>query len=255
MKNKISNQRKELKYYGLHACLAIWEKRPQDIIRVYLDQSNVNTFKPLLKWCADNKKAYHIIPDEELDRVSDSVHHEGVCILAKELPVLSADELMTKLATANEKACLLYLDGVQNPHNVGSIIRSCAHFGIPYILGEEGKLPALSPSACRIAKGGAEIVRLVPLKKAFQTLELLKKKGFSFIGTSSHGGTSLYQFKFPPRSILAMGSESLGISKAFLSLAMSKIQIPGSGLVESLNVSVATSLCMGEYFRQHMSIK
>ncbi len=253
MKNKINKQRKELKYYGLHACLSLWEKRPQDIIRVYLDQSNVNTFTPLLKWCAQQKKAYHIIPDAELDKVSDSVHHEGVCILARELPFLTPDELMTSLGKGNQKVCLLYLDGVQNPHNLGSIMRSCAHFGIPYILGEEGKLPALSPSACRIAKGGAEIVRLVLLSKPIQTLDQLKKRGFSFIGTSSHGGVSLYQFSFPSKSILAIGSEAHGVSNTFLKMAMSKIQIPGSGLVESLNVSVATSLCMGEYFRQHMA--
>ena len=60
---------KELKYYGLHACLAIWKRRPKDIIRVYLNESNVKTLKALLKWCADNKKAYHIIPDEELQNV------------------------------------------------------------------------------------------------------------------------------------------------------------------------------------------
>ncbi len=245
-------KKKELKYYGLHACLAIWKSRPEDIIRVYLDSSNLKTFKPLLKWCAEKKRAYHIVPSADLDKVSDSVHHEGVCILANELPFYSSEEFLATLSKRGPKICLLYLDGVQNPHNLGSILRTCAHFGIPYLLGEQGKLPALSPSACRIAKGAAEIVRLIPLQKPIQTLHSLKQKGFSLISTSSHGGSSLYQFQFPSRAIIALGSESHGVSADFLKLAPSQLKIPGTGLIESLNVSVATSLFIGEYCRQHL---
>lgn len=245
----MKNERaKELKYYGLHACMALWEKRPQDIIRVYVDPKNVKYFSRLLKWCAEQKKAYHIIPADEMERVSDSVHHEGVCILARELPTFTAEEMLN--AVKNGSQCLLFLDGVQNPHNVGSIMRTAAHFGVPFILGAERQLPTLSPSACRIAKGAAEIVRLITLKYPERTLKALRNMGFSFISTSSHRGESLYQYRFPARSIIALGSESCGISKDFESLAQSKIQIPGSGMVESLNVSVATSLCLGEYYRQ-----
>ncbi len=241
---------KELKYYGLHACLAIWKHRPQDIIRVYVDPSSVKIFSRLLKWCAEQKKAYHIIPTQEIAQVSDSVHHEGVCILAKELPFLTFEQVASSLHTSF-KRCLLYLDGVQNPHNLGSILRTSAHFGIPFILGEEKHLPALSPSACRVAKGAAEIVRLVSFPKPARSLAWFKKQGFSLIGTSSHLGASLYQFDFPPRSIIVLGSESQGMSQIFQNLVESHIQIPGSGSVESLNVSVAAGLCLGEYYRQH----
>ena len=127
----------------------------------------------MLKSCAEMRKAYHIVETLDLDKVSDSVHHEGVCILAKELPPLTPQEFLKGLSTRGPKTCLLYLDGVENPHNLGSILRTAAHFGIPYILGQ---LPALTPSACRIAKGAAEIVRLVPLEKPAATLEKLKQK-------------------------------------------------------------------------------
>lgn len=239
-----------MKYYGVHACLALFAKRPQDLIRVYLDEANLKGFKKVLKWCAENKKAYHLVPSEELNRVSDSVHHEGVCFLVKAMPSLREDELLSLCAKKEEKACLLYLDGVQNPHNVGSIIRSAAHFGVKYILGEKGKMPSLTPSACRIAKGGAEEVRLVILEEPAKTIEKLKNLGFSFIGTSSHKGTSLYKFKFPSRSILGIGGETAGMSPRCTALISHQIEIPGTGAVESLNVSVATSVCLAEYFRQ-----
>jgi len=239
----------EQKYYGIHACLTLCKKRPHDVIRIYLHKSNLNNFHKIIKLFTKQKKAYHIVSNDELHRITKSVHHEGVCVLAKELEPISFSEC---LCTLNEpKTCLLYLDGVQNPHNIGSIMRSCAHFGIPYILGSQ--LPILSPSACRIAKGGAELVRLVHLDKPWAAIAKLKKKGFAFIGTSSHGGVSIYQYQYPPRTILAFGSEANGISKTLLDLTTKKIQIPGTGLVESLNVSVATTLCLGEYTRQHFS--
>ena len=239
----------ELKYYGLHACLAIWERRPEDLVRVYLEENLLKTLGPLLKWCACQKKVYRIVSSAELEKISASIHHEGICVVAKEPPSLSFEELK-KFLSPSKKCCLLYLDGVQNPHNLGSIIRTCAHFGIPAILGEKGKLPALSPSACRIAKGGAESVRIVALDKGAPALQFLKKQGFSIAATSSHKGNPLHKTAFQDRTILAMGAESDGLSKTLLSLADTSIQISGTGEVESLNVSVATALCLFEYSRQ-----
>ena len=233
----------EIKYYGIHACLAIWEKRQSDIIRVYLDESNLKTFSAVLKWCAKAHKAYHIIPTDEIAKVSGSIHHEGICILAKERAMIRPEVLQN----LPEKTCLLYLDGVENPHNLGSILRTAAHFGIPYILGEN--LP-ISPSACRIAKGGAEIVRLISLNRPKETLAILEAQGFSVIATSSHEGAGLFRFSFPPRSIIAIGSESTGLKSPFLKKA-GKVRIPGTGAVESLNVAVATALCIGAYRSQY----
>jgi len=241
---------KEVKYYGIHACLSIAQYRPQDVIRVYLHSSNLKTFRPLLKWCAENKKAYHMVSNEELDKISSSVHHEGVCLLAKEKPNLSLKEFNKKLQEIKGDICLLYLDGVQNPHNIGSILRTSAHFGIPFILGSKGSLPSLSPSACRIAKGGAEIVELVEIDDVKSFVMSMKKQGFSLLSTSSHVAESLYSFSLPKKMILAMGSEADGVGKQLQSLSDKLLQIPGTGHVESLNVSVATSLFLGEFYRQ-----
>lgn len=244
---------KEIKYYGIHSCLALFKMRKNDIIRVYLDESNVKLFKPVLKWCSENKKAYHIISGAELEKVTTSVHHEGICILAKELDFFPWEKALAEINLRKEQVCLLYLDGVQNPHNIGSIVRAMAHFGIPFILGEKGKLPPLSPSAYRIAKGGAEAARLIALNKPLDSLRKLKQKGFSLVTTSSHGGTSLYKYTFSPMTVIIMGSESEGVSKELFSLASDKIQIPGTGAVESLNVAIATTLCVAEYCRQNAS--
>lgn len=243
--------RKELKYYGFYACLQLWDARPHDVIRVYLTKNRVKEVSPLLKWCAKNSKAYHIISEEEMAKVSDSIHHEGLCILAKELPTITFPEVIAALRSDKNPTCLIYLDGVQNPHNIGSILRVSAHFGIPYILGEKTLLPKISPSAYRVAQGGAEFVKLVPIDHFTKSIQQLEKLGFQLITSSSHGENSLYQQQLPARTILALGSESEGINDAVLKLSKKTLLIPGTGQVESLNVAVATGLFLGEYWRQH----
>ncbi len=242
--------RQELKYYGFYACIKLWESRPDDIIRVYLEQRHVKALSPLLKWCAGRSKAYHIVSAEELSKVSDSIHHEGLCILARELPMLNFSTVLEKLGTVQGPICLLYLDGVQNPHNTGSIMRVCAHFGVSYILGERALLPKVAPSAYRIAQGGAECVGLVPIDNLKQSFQRLEQAGFRIVASSSHGGKSLYRYKFSPRTVIIMGSESEGVSNKLLEVSKETLLIPGTGLVESLNVSVATGLFLGEYQRQ-----
>lgn len=235
----------EIKFYGIHACLELYKKRPKDIIRVYLTKTNLSHFSSLLKWCALEKKTYHLVSEDELYKISDSTHHEGICILALEKPPLPF-----KKVSLSENL-ILYLDGVSNPHNLGSIIRSCCHFGIKYILGEKNKLPKLSPSAYRIAKGGAEHVSISYLDQISE-LSLLKKVGFTFIATDcrNNKALSLYQYVFPTKTLLILGSEDKGISKKLLKESDLILQIPGTDLIESLNVSVATALFLGEYWHQ-----
>ncbi len=247
---KATGQRQEMKYYGFHACLKLWKSRPDDIIRVYVEESRAKQVGPLLKWCASQKKAYHIVASEEMGIVSQSVHHEGLCLLARELPLHDFATVLETLKASKDPVCALYLDGVQNPHNTGSIMRVCAHFGTTYILGDTASLSKISPSAYRIAQGGAEAVKLVPVDEPKQALLKLTQIGFRPIASSSHGGSSLYSHKFAPRTLLVIGSEREGISKPILQLTKNTLLIPGTGLVESLNVSVATGLFLGEYWRQ-----
>lgn len=257
-KNKtVSTRRKslakgpsELKYYGFYACLKLWQSRPDDVVRVYVEQRRMKEVGPLLKWCASKGKAYRVISAEEMVKVSESVHHEGLCILAREVPRGDFSELLREMQASRDPSCLLYLDGVQNPHNVGSILRVCAQFGVKYILGDRAFLPSVSPSAYRIAQGGAEYVKLVPLDNPTRSFQKLEQAGFVTVASSSHGGKSLYNYPFALRTILVMGSESEGVKSHLLTSAKETLLIPGTGWVESLNVSVATGLFLGEYWRQ-----
>lgn len=247
-KNLSSRSKFGVKYYGIHACLTLAKKRPHDILRLYIDPSNLFQFKAMLKWCSQHKKPYHVVEIDELNRVADSVHHEGICIVANEPSLLNGSEFLSLLESLPQQICCLYLDGIENPHNFGSILRTAAHFGVSHILSQN--IP-FSPSACRIAKGGAEIVGLVRLEKPCEMLRLLQKKGFACIATSSHQGKALSHFSFSPRALFILGSESKGLSAQVAKASTHQVRILGTGVMESLNVAVATGICLNAYYSQY----
>lgn len=242
--------RKELKYYGLAAVLALWQRRPDEIIRLYVTEEMLKPCAALLKWAAATRRAYHIVESEDLERLTESIHHQGICALALEPE--PATFAQCKEALKRQRGALLvgYLDGVENPHNLGAIVRTCAHFGIGWLIGEKGALPKLSPSACRVAEGGAEHVRLVSVSDRKRALEELKGLGFTVLATAADG-ESLYAGPLPERTLLVMGAEQTGVSAAMRRAADATIKIPGSGQVESLNVSVAFAITAAEFMRQH----
>ena len=247
--------RRELKYYGIAACRALWEQRPHDIIRVYLEEPLIPKFTPLLRWAATKRKAYHVVAADDLERLTDSIHHQGICILARERSALEFEDLLGLIREDQGRQLLVYLDGVENPHNLGAIVRSCAHFGVRFILGAEGRLPKLAGAACRVAEGGAEQVATVLLRHPVRQLQQLQELGFQSVATAGGRGSSLYQHDFLSRTLLILGAEGTGISGTIFEQAQRVLRIPGSGAVESLNVSVAFAVCAGEYYRQHLPVQ
>jgi len=241
--------RRELKFYGTAACLALWQQRPGDIIRIYIRQDLVNAFAPLLKWAAEQRKAYHIVKDDDLERLAESIHHQGICVLAKEHERYSFVWLKSQLRDTHQGVLMIYLDGVENPHNLGAIIRSSAHFGVLYVLGAVGQLPRISPSACRVAEGGAEHVKLIFLNHPLEQLSELKTAGFQLVSSNANGA-DLYAHEFNSRTVLIMGAELTGVSRSIQSAADKTLAIPGSGAVESVNVAAAFAVFAGEYYRQ-----
>lgn len=243
--------RKELKYYGRAACLALWRHRPQDLVRIYIEESAIPACGAMLQWAAAKRRAYHVVSAEDLERLTQSIHHQGICVLAKEQAVLSFEEWLPLQRGDETSSLLVYLDGVENPHNFGAILRTCAHFGIRYVLGMEERLPRPSPAACRVAEGGAEQVMPVYLRRPVRQLRELQERGYELIATAAAAdGGNLYRHRFRRASIVMLGNEGEGIHPHLLKAADKQLRIPGSGRVDSLNVSVAFGIIAGEYHRQ-----
>ncbi|TXH96139.1 MAG: tRNA/rRNA methyltransferase [Rheinheimera sp.] len=238
----------ESRVLGENACRVCFTQRPDAVIKMYLHADYAPRFADVMKYLAAHKRAYHIVDNAELEKISGSQHHGGVVLVVKKRESMSIASYLT-LHRKKTQDCLLALDGVGNPHNLGAIARSCAHFGVSGIILSAPEA-LQSGAAARTAEGGLEFVEALQTDHLPLALKLCKEAGYTLITTSSHAGVSLYQSKLPKKVVVVFGEEMQGVSKAVANSAEIALQIPGTGKVESLNVSVAASLILGEWYRQ-----
>jgi TrmH RNA methyltransferase len=238
----------ETKIYGKHACRAVFEKRPDDIIRVLLDQKSKPYFRELLDHCVAQRKTYRVVSTEELEKVSGARHHEGICIVT--LPKWSRG--IEQILSEEGAGLILALDQVSNPHNIGTLLRTAAHFGARAVF-LSGKLRRLSAAAYRTAEGAAEYMDVVFEEEMSTLLQACKEAKFSVCATSSHKGASLYEQALPARAVILLGAERDGLSKTLMGEADCLISIPGTSNVESLNVASSAAVFMAEHWRLHAS--
>lgn len=237
-------------YHGLRACEAVFARRPADIVRVYLTAARKPRCGELLRWCVENRRGFQIVADENLRRITGSTHHEGVAILARAIPRWNLADLLRESEAGRLAGPILYLDGVENPHNLGSMLRTAAHFGVAVVAGRQGELPPLSPAAVRVAEGAAEIVPVCDLADPAAALRRLAAAGAKVVAASSHRGEPPQRAPLDGACVLVLGSEGRGVSPAIERTAGWHVRIPGSGAVESLNVSVACGVLLAEAWRQ-----
>lgn len=237
----------ESKVYGENACRVLFTQRPEAVVRLYVSEKLAPKFADIMKHLAAAKKAYHIVAEAELEKVAASQHHGGVVLLVKRKPIQTLASYLNHKGVKRD--CLLALDGVSNPHNLGAIARTCAHFGVTGVIMREPQL-LHSGASLRTAEGGGEFVAALKCDDMPLALRLCKEAGYTLVTTSSHGGQSLYQTALPEKIVIVFGEEMFGVSKNVARAADIALQIPGTGKVESLNVSVAASLILGEWYRQ-----
>ncbi|EOC0877734.1 tRNA/rRNA methyltransferase [Cronobacter malonaticus] len=237
----------ETRVYGENACQALFQSRPESIVRAWFIQSVTPRFKEALRWMAANRKAYHVVDDAELTKASGTEHHGGVCFLIKKRSGASVDQWLSK---AGDEDCVLALEDVGNPHNLGAIVRSCAHFGVKGVVVQDASLLE-SGAAVRTAEGGAEHVEPITGDSFSDALAQFRAAGYAIVTTSSHKGTPLFKATLPKKMVLVLGQESEGISEATQANADLSLSIDGTGNVESLNVSVATGVLLAEWWRQN----
>jgi TrmH RNA methyltransferase len=230
----------ELRIHGLNAVRAVFEHRPQAIRKLYLAEARIPQLQSLLKWCVANRVGYRVVDPADLQKLAASAHHEGVVadVLREEPASLTA--WLRELPAG--PSCLLWLDGVGNPHNLGAILRSAAHFGVKAVLIPKHSTLALSGAAARVAEGGAEAVPFVRLGREDNAMAQLA-------ATVVRGGTDLFSAKLPQRLVYVLGAEGEGMDVELAKACDMRLSIPGSGAVESLNVAAATAVLLAAWAR------
>lgn len=218
------------------------------MIRAYLTEETADHFRDLMRFCADERLAYHLVSAEEMERITESMHHEGVCLLIRKRAVLEPEEWLAKEA-GRRPSCVLGLEEVSNPHNVGAMMRTCAHFGVHALLATD---PAVlqTGAALRTSQGGGEYITPLDASPWRASLQAFHRAGYAVIATSSSKGRSLFETALPDRCLFLLGEEQGGLSQTSFQEADLLLSIPGSAWVESLNVASALAILLAEWWRQ-----
>ena len=239
----------ELRIYGLNAVQAVFARRPQAIRKLYLLEARIPQLQSLLQWCVAHRVGYRVVEEDDLRKLAASSHHEGVVaeVLREEPGALGP--WLRDLPAGPQ--CALWLDGVGNPHNLGAILRSAAHFGVGALLLPRDSTLALSGAAARVAEGGAEAVPLVRLGNAVNAIAQLRGAGFALAATVVRGGDDLFATALPERLVYVLGAEGEGMDAALAEACDLRLSIPGTGAVESLNVAAATAVLLAAWAGKH----
>lgn len=240
---------KEVPVCGLAAVQALFARDPAAIKRLYFDYATGRRVAKISSALAKAKKIYRVVEPAELEKIASTVHHGGIVAITEARP-LRAPGPVERRAWAENKTPLLLLDRIGNAHNLGAIVRTAAFLGVEHIVIPDHPQQALPGEAAhRVAEGGMEHVQIwrVPSLADF-CRELAATH--DVLGTAVNG-TALALPEWRSRGAqtarpvaLVLGNEEHGLAPDVAAACARLVTIPGSGRVESLNVSAAAAILM-----------
>ncbi|MDP9037139.1 MAG: RNA methyltransferase [Myxococcota bacterium] len=237
--------------HGLRAGLAVFVVRRDEILRVFHSTSVRNEVGELVRWAVSRGLNCEELSDGKLDRIAESDHHEGLCLLTRPRRWCSPNDLAHTLSTAAGGGRAIALDRVRNPYNIGAIVRTAAFFGLDgMLLGAPAPHSGLAPAAVRVAEGGAEHVRVARTTDLAETLARMRARGVRVVGADGRATASAAGFPFGGPVVLALGNEREGLGDRVRAQCDAVVAIRGTGAMESLNVAVAAGLLVAEMVRQ-----
>lgn len=237
------NEKRE-RIYGLEAALAVLRMRPEDVRRIAYHPETGPLLGKYLRDAAARRVAYTEKHDDELRAIAGSEHHEGVVLEARERELLDDAQVLDRFGVDRGPLRLVALDGVENPHNVGAIMRSAAFLGCQGLVVHGRNEHPFAPAALRVAEGGAEHLILARVQDLAGVLAALAQRGVAIIGTEASAADDARAFPYPRRAAIVLGSEGAGASAAVRRVLTHTVGIRGTGAVESLNVSVAAGIVL-----------
>ena len=238
----------ELAVCGLKAVRSRFETKSSSIRRLFFDEATAPRIGDICSALATAKKIYRCVEPAELEKIAGSVHHGGIVAIV-DRPVLKSPHPDELREWASRGEPLLLLDCISNGHNLGAIIRTAAFFGVTkLILPDHPSAAQPTEATWRVAEGGLDHVEVFQVRRLDLFVRELRKY-YLVIGADTRGGRpDLTVSGFKPVA-LVLGNEEEGLAEEVASACDRLVTIPGSGRVESLNVSAAAAVLLWECTR------
>jgi 23S rRNA (guanosine2251-2'-O)-methyltransferase len=237
--------------FGLHAVRTLLQQRPERAALLILQKGREDARVNELVQLAEARSIKMEWRDgRELDRLAGDERHQGACLQIRSVGVLGEGALDDLLDSLTAPPLLLVLDGVQDPHNLGACLRTADAAGVTAVIVPKDRAAGLSATVRKVASGAAETVPLIQVTNLARTLRWLKEREIWIVGTDDQAQHSLYQSKLTGALAVVLGAEGTGLRRLTRENCDALVSIPMLGVVESLNVSVATGVLLYEAVRQ-----
>lgn len=235
--------------HGFHAVTAKLRHAPEDVTEIYVAEGRQDArMRELLK--AAEAAGVRVIVSEpaRLDGMAGGGRHQGVVAkVAAAGKFLTLDDVLANLA---EPALFLVLDGVTDPHNLGACLRVADAAGAHAVIAPKDRACGLNATAIKVASGAADTVPYLMVTNLARTLRELREAGVWLIGAAGEAGKDLYAIDQKGPTAWVLGAEGAGLRRLTRDTCDELARIPMYGSVESLNVSVASGICLFEARRQ-----
>jgi 23S rRNA (guanosine2251-2'-O)-methyltransferase len=237
--------------FGVHAVEALLKSDAASINELYIQEGrNDKRLQTILSLAQAAGIRPRYVSINTLDELTDVQRHQGVVAICASGKSYHENDLDALLAQAKKPVLILVLDTVQDPHNLGACLRSADAAGVAFVIAPKDRAVGLTPAVRKVASGAAETVPFIQVTNLARTLEWLKEQGVWLYGTAGEATETVYETDLTGNVAIIMGGEENGLRRLTRDLCDYLIKIPMHGTVESLNVSVATGICLFEVLRQ-----
>jgi 23S rRNA (guanosine2251-2'-O)-methyltransferase len=229
--------------FGFHAVTARLRAHPESVRMIYVAAARRDRrLRELVERAEGAGVAVHSVEDARLDALAGHGTHQGVVALVSgEAVAQTLDELLDGLA---EPALLLVLDGVTDPHNLGACLRSADAFGAHAVIVPKDRAVGVNATVAKAASGAADTIPVLSVTNLARSLRELKERGIWIVGAEESGTESLFDADLSGPLAWVLGAEGAGLRRLTREHCDRLIRIPLQGTVESLNVSVASGVCL-----------
>lgn len=236
--------------YGIHAVDALLARDPSRFLEVFILKGREDRrLTPVVHALEAAGVRVQMASRQWMDGQTEGAVHQGIIAKVKGGRQYQEQDL-PDLLTEHATPFLLVLDGVTDPHNLGACLRTADAAGVHAVIIPKDRSAQLNATAKKVACGAAESVPLIRVTNLARTLRQLKDENIWVVGTAGEATHDLYQSKMTGPVALVMGAEGEGMRRLTRDLCDELISIPMAGSVSSLNVSVATGVCLFEAVRQ-----
>ncbi|GAA6203999.1 MULTISPECIES: 23S rRNA (guanosine(2251)-2'-O)-methyltransferase RlmB [Thalassotalea] len=243
--------------FGIHAVNELIKRSPERFIELFLLKGRDDErLMPIINLSRKYAIPAQMVNRKVLDDKSNGEQHQGVVARVQPGKTFTEADLDDIIETAEKQGVppfLLILDGVTDPHNLGACLRNADAAGVQAIIVPKDNAARLTGTVRKVAVGAAETVPLVQVTNLARTMKQLQQMGVWIIGTAGETDTCLYDVKLSGPMALVMGAEGKGMRRLTRENCDQLVKLPMAGSVSSLNVSVATGICLFEIVRQRLN--